>query len=772
MAPLKTLLLGCVSILVMSAASAADISFNKDVKPIIDRKCVVCHGCYDAPCQLKLESMTGLDRGANKTLVYDGTRTKAVAPTRLFEDASTTEQWRGMGFYSVLKSQADAQTSLLHSMIALGKENPVTENARLPEHIQLGIARVNECPTTKQFHDYAEDRPFEGMPLAVTGLTDAEFKTMETWINAGAPLGTDTVQLTPADRASIAQWETFLNYSDARHFLVARWLYEHLFIAHLYFSDIGENKRPVFFNLVRSRTAPGEPIQVISTLRPNDDPGGPFWYRLRPVLGSVVHKNHTTFALNAAKLERTKQQFLGGDWHVDRIPKFDYEQRANPFVTFAAIPAQARYQFMLDDAEYFIRTFIRGPVCRGQIATDVIRDHFWAIFQEPEQDLFITDAEYRAKVSPLLGLPGQKDSILKLGPEWLSFKGNRNEYLKLRDEAYNAAQPSGPNFTTVWDGDGHNENALLTIFRHHDNSSVRRGLIGSVPRTFWLMDYPLLERSYYDLVANFNVFGNVAHQAQTRLYFDLIRNGSEINFLRLMPPESRKKILNDWYQGSAKIKLFLSYTELDDTQPTGMTFKTTDPKQEFAKRLLTELRNVNATPDDPINRCETTPCHRNDVSAAQQVIDDLLSTVAAHRAETMPMISYMPDVTMLTIETDSDDVPQVFSLVRNRSHSNVAFMMAESLRYQPEQDTLTIRPGILGSYPNFGFAVPEDQATAFITAFRAGKSAEDFDLLVARWGVRRTHPKFWQYLDGYHKWLEQDDPLQSGILDINRYKNL
>lgn len=29
---------------------------------------------------------------------------------------------------------------------------------------------------------------------------------------------------------------------------------------------------------------------------------------------------------------------------------------ANPFETFEAIPAVARYQFMLDNAEYFVRT--------------------------------------------------------------------------------------------------------------------------------------------------------------------------------------------------------------------------------------------------------------------------------------------------------------------------------------------------------------------------------------------------------------------------------
>jgi uncharacterized membrane protein len=33
-----------------------NISYNDSVRPILQRRCVVCHGCYDAPCQLKLSS--------------------------------------------------------------------------------------------------------------------------------------------------------------------------------------------------------------------------------------------------------------------------------------------------------------------------------------------------------------------------------------------------------------------------------------------------------------------------------------------------------------------------------------------------------------------------------------------------------------------------------------------------------------------------------------------------------------------------------------------
>ncbi len=70
------------------------VSYSQDVKPILDTRCVVCHACYDAPCQLKLSSFEGLDRGASKHPVYDTERFKAAEPSRLFIDATDTAQWR------------------------------------------------------------------------------------------------------------------------------------------------------------------------------------------------------------------------------------------------------------------------------------------------------------------------------------------------------------------------------------------------------------------------------------------------------------------------------------------------------------------------------------------------------------------------------------------------------------------------------------------------------------------------------------------------------
>ena len=76
----------------VAAVAPGDVSFYSDVQPIIERRCSVCHSCYDAPCQLKTTCFEGIDRGGTKALVYNSTRLKADTPTRLHIDAETTAE--------------------------------------------------------------------------------------------------------------------------------------------------------------------------------------------------------------------------------------------------------------------------------------------------------------------------------------------------------------------------------------------------------------------------------------------------------------------------------------------------------------------------------------------------------------------------------------------------------------------------------------------------------------------------------------------------------
>ncbi|WP_017905833.1 fatty acid cis/trans isomerase [Pseudomonas asplenii] len=740
---------------------APAISYTRDIQPIFTEKCVACHACYDSACQLNLGSAEGAARGASKLPVYDGDRSKALEPTRLYIDAQTPLQWRQKNFYSVLDAQG-SQAALMARMLELGHRTPLQPNAKLPDDIVLGLNRQNLCPLPEEFDSYAGAHPREGMPLAVTGLTDRQYHTLRAWLALGAPMDAQPLAPTAREAQQINQWENLLNAPGARESLVARWLYEHWFLAHIYF-DGGESGH--FYQWVRSRTPSGQPIDLISTRRPNDDPGTQVYYRLWPVQGAIVHKTHITYALDAAKMARIKTLFYSGNWQVSALPGYGPQRRANPFETFEAIPAAARYQFMLDNAEYFVDTFIRGPVCRGQIATDVIRDNFWALFQAPEHDLYVTDPSYRGKATPLLAMPGQNDDVGSVLSLWLAYRDKRNEYESLRREAY-AAAPA-PSWSTLWAG---NDNALLSIFRHFDSATVTKGLIGEVPQTMWLFDYPLLERTYYQLAVNFDVFGNVSHQAQTRLYFDLIRNGAEQNFLRLMPADSRDGYLDDWYQNSGKIKMWLDYERIDDSKPSALKLHGKDPKLDFARQLLTRYGDLNAHPD-PINRCDGAYCSRPNIDPALQEAEQSLSRLTSRPAAGLKVIDQLPEATMLRVET-RDGKREVYSLLRNRAHSNVAFMLGEAYRYQPGLDTVTLYPGVLSSYPNFMFNVPAEQVPAFVDAMEQARDAAAFERIVQRWGIRRSHPRFWFYFHDLTTYLKETDPVNAGVLDMNRYENL
>ena len=92
--------------------------------------------------------------------------------------------------------------------------------------------------------------------------------------------------------------------------------------------------------------------------------------------------------------------------------------------------------------------------------------------------------------------PSGEKALLTLPFDWNHRKNERNKYRFLRGQAYRDRQPQGPCLQDLWDGDGVNDNASLTVFRNFDNAMVTKGFAGAVPKTLWVMDYPLLERNY------------------------------------------------------------------------------------------------------------------------------------------------------------------------------------------------------------------------------------------------------------------------------------
>lgn len=148
----------------------------------------------------------------------------------------------------------------------------------LPAFFDIGIDREQTCATAEDFDKYKKKYPLWGMPYALPGLTDKEHEIIVEWLKQGA-IVTKGPEISENARQVIRRWETFFNGRSLKEMLVFRYIYEHLFMAHIHFATLPDRE---FYRMVRSKTPPGEKIVVINTARPYDDPGvDQFWYRIQ-----------------------------------------------------------------------------------------------------------------------------------------------------------------------------------------------------------------------------------------------------------------------------------------------------------------------------------------------------------------------------------------------------------------------------------------------------------------------------------------------------------
>ncbi len=745
------------------------ISFSKDVKPILDSRCVVCHGCYDAPCQLKLGSIDGIDRGATKQLVYDSARWNPANPTRLFIDAPTTKSWRTKDFYPVLNERIDSQTanlddSVLAKLIDLKRLNPQPTIGKLGQDYDFTLDRTLQCPTIDEFPAYQHEHPQWGMPYAMPNLSLKEESIVKQWLREGSkveplpPLSSKAV-------AETAQWENYFNGASLKQKLVFRYIYEHLFIGHIHFKGHPDNE---FFQWVRSKTPSGQPIEIINTVRPYDDPHSTtFYYRLQPITETIVDKTHFVYELSDEKKQRYDALFFKPDYQVTVLPSYQAEVAANPFKAFIEIPTASKYRFMLDDAQYFVSGFIKGPVCRGEIATESIRDQFWVVFTQPDGFYPQKVAQALAENSQLLGLPGEEANDIGLFG-WTKFDQFGKQYLKVKDEFINSMLPKNKGFglANIWDGDGNNQNAALTIFRHFDSATVVKGFVGDTPLTGWVVDYPTFERLHYLLVAGFDIYGTTGHQVASRTYMDILRQDAEDNFLRFMPAMQRQTLYDSWYIGSDSVRNAEPLFSID--HPSEISYQTTDYKREFFDQVRQRLGKA-AGAVDSINRCQQTVCTRANTTPVQQQMDSILRNLATLQGG---KLGALPEMSLLRVKTGDPKGDLVYTLLIDKAYTNLSKMLSEDSRRVPENDRMTIFSGFIGSYPNFFFSVEKNQLSEFVTMIKNAKTETDIDALYSRFGVRRTHSDIWQQADWFNTQHRQYRGLEAGLLDMSRYKNL
>jgi Fatty acid cis/trans isomerase (CTI) len=744
---------------VVAKLEADQIDYWREVKPILEKRCVVCHGCYDAPCQAKLSSIEGIERGASAENVY-ATRLRPGELTRLHEDAHSVDEWRDKAFFPVLNEhvnepEANRQASLIYQLLELKEAHPLPQTDILPDDFTLGLNREETCAKIEDVQHFANKHPLWGMPYALPGLESEEQDVLKSWVEQGA-IYTPRPPLDSAYVSLIEEWESFLNRDSLKGQLVSRYIYEHLFLGHLFFDEIKPIK---YFKLVRSASPPGQPVERISTRRPYDDPDvDRVYYRFVEKKESIVVKTHMPYVLNNDRMKRWQQLFFAVPYEVTSLPDYQPHVSANPFDSFQQLPVDSRYRFMLDEAHYIIQGFIKGPVCRGQVALNVIKDHFWIFFANPErgQDKNKALSEFLIDHKQQLEMPTAKGDIYLPLTNWQIYAKKERELLAARDAflTENLDASKGITLDLIWDGDGHNDNAALTVFRHFDSASVHKGMVGPAPQTAWLIGYTLLERIHYLLVAGYDVYGNVGHELLTRIYMDFLRMEGESNFLQLLPETARNHERERWYRGAdAELKAYLTNPSFEQKSIPAIPYQTQDEKQELFTFIGKKLKPVLST------QLELATLNN-------PVLEKQLARLATFSGANTALL---PETMFVAINNSGKQQP--VTIIHNTAHLSITSMFEEHKELIPEEDTITVANGFVGSYPNVLVRIDQSELGEFVDKVMALKTQADYAQLLNRFGVRRTSPEFWAHVDKINETSKRDNPIEAGIFDFNRLEN-
>ncbi len=742
-----------------------------EVQPALAERCAVCHACTNGPCQLNMTSFAALERGVSSKNPYKFGLFDSF-PTRV-SDNRTLQAWRDLGFRSVLPQGGDPKKSIFYRALELGERNVASTDPNAGP-IRTSVARAlaqahNEgkysCPVNDvSWWWFSLRNPQGGMPWGLPSDED-NHEVLERWVLDGAPgpsaealASIQQPQVTPMTQVEpvtiIESWETFLGGDDLRSQLVARYIYEHAYSANIHFDENpGE-----FYRIVRSRTAAPAPIELIYSDMPQDDPGpGRVYYRLEKIDRVIEGKVHVPWELGLDDLEHLRELFLSGDWNVGSLP--GYASR-NPFEYFAAIPAQARSRFMLENSRMLYAQFARGPICLIQEASFAVDEHFWILFLDPDSDPTVLE--------PKLGLDTwdvffDKDGSLTASLPLIGDKYGELLYRQAFEDTLRRHKPEGLGVQDVWTGDGKYPDAWLTVHRNQYSVDVHNTLdrpITGTPRSVWLISYANFERMFYNAVTQYKFWGSAFHQNTSFSWQIWTRTEAEDLWASLLPDQSYRQMLRDRftsYAGKVYYKLFDDYAQ---GRPSASPELTTD--DAVARELYRRMESV-LGPADRLNHWPSNQLP----SYIDDSIDDVEEFEAGLRTLTnreAPFARYVPNVVHLRLGGQ-----HLYSLVVVRGFKDSKIISTEKADRAPEHDSLRAVPGMVAYEAHMFVDLAFDDASAFLNELQAVDDLPAWNGFSDRYKIGRNSPTFWPFVDWLHDWMEANTPVRAALLELRVY---
>jgi hypothetical protein len=258
-------------------------------------------------------------------------------------------------------------------------------------------------------------------------------------------------------------------------------------------------------------------------------------------------------------------------------------------------------------------------------------------------------------------------------------------------------------------------------------------------------------------VAGFDVYGNVGHQLNSRIYMDFLRMEGEFNLLSLLPRADRETVREQWYRGSVDPVKDYVYTHGNSFDgESAVQYHTADHLTELYAKLKTRLRPVLNTGHDLDHGFDDPG-----TLESLRMIDQVQGKAA----------SILPQTAFIAVDDPASHTTRYYTLLHNNAYTNISQLFNEADRRLPNEDTVTLASGFVGAYPSVLMHVEKSRLQELAQQIQGLKSESDYRSLLDRFAVRRSNPEFWPFSDDVHQAYESSDPVEAGWFDYNRLEN-
>ena len=742
------------------------------IQPILARRCVVCHSCTNGPCQLNMTSYQGLKRGINKTDPY-ALRLLAGEDTRLANNLDIAV-WRARGFLSILPdsdSRLQPEDSVIYRNVLRGQNNLASRSqfgeAEIRRMVKAHENSAYECPATlSEYARFEAKYPQGGMPCALPALDPLEAQTLLTWIRQGAQGPSDSARrmalsaqkssLSQGDPASVvASWDALLGADDLKFQLVARYIYEHLFLANIQFvENPGE-----YYRMVRSWTPAPQAITQIVTDAVQDDPGaaGRIYYRMQKIDRVIEAKTHIVLNLSLADIAKYKSIFYQTEWGLDRLP--DYTSK-NPFAVFAAIPAAARASFMQHHARVLMQSEARGPICFFQPATYGADTYFLLMFLDVKSDPSV--------VYPMLGLDSW-DALFAKDTNWKTIlSGDKNwvegRFRQAFEDKLRVLRPGGLGIEDIWMGDGKDPNALLVGHRYQTtvefDHAAYRSLTG-YPRSVNLISYATFERSFYNGVGQYLYWDGVKHKTDSWDWSVYLRTEKEDLYVSLFPDQSYRDQLRERLTGPLGRMFYWLFRDYAKGRPSPLSAGITE--DTLLKKIFLRMGPAIVGTPDALNNWPDTAQPKG-IPQRIDAIEQFEAGVRALTGTPQPFAGFFPNIVYVRLMGET-----LYSFTISRGYIPNKIILLEKQSRNRQEDVLQVSRGLRGIAPEMFVDLSLDQTADFLRELMQVQNLEKWRAFAAHYRIARNSPAFWPFVDWLHAYQQKNMPAEAGVLELKYY---